>query len=134
MSDYARGEYLKELREGRRLNQEDAAHEIGVSAKTLRTWEKGGPIKWENAKAAGAFYEVDPEQLVTRETSTADLSDAFSQAEPDSELKEMLREVLDQQAQLLADVSVVRSEQERLSPLLERLESDQGARRRSSSS
>lgn len=67
MADYARGEHLKELREGKRLSQEGAAHEIGVTTKTIRTWEKGGKIKWVNAKSAAAFYEVDPETLVSRE-------------------------------------------------------------------
>jgi len=67
MADHARGEHLRKLRTELRLSQEDAAHEIGVSTKSLRTWEKGGPIKWENAKAAARFYEVDPEELVSRE-------------------------------------------------------------------
>lgn len=67
MADQARGELLRQLREKRRLSQEDAAHEIGVTSKSLRTWEKGGPIKWDNAKAVGLFYGVDAEELVTRE-------------------------------------------------------------------
>lgn len=69
MADFARGERLKALRDERHLSQEDAAHEIGVTTRALRAWEKGGKIKWPNAKAAGAFYEVDPESLVARETS-----------------------------------------------------------------
>lgn len=67
MTDYARGEMLRELREQKHLSQEDAAHEIGVTTKTIRTWEKGGPIKWANAKLVGRFYKVNPEHLVTRE-------------------------------------------------------------------
>ena len=70
MADHARGERLRTLRTDRRLNQEDAAHEIGVSTKTLRTWEKGGPIRWDNAKAAAEFYEVDARSLVEREPGT----------------------------------------------------------------
>jgi transcriptional regulator with XRE-family HTH domain len=66
MADFARGEQLRDLRKALHLSQEDAAHEIGVSTKSLRAWEKGGKIKWENAQAAGAFYGVDPETLVTR--------------------------------------------------------------------
>lgn len=82
MADHARGERLKSLRTGRRLNQEDAAHEIGVSTKTLRTWEKGGPIKWANAKVAAEFYEVEAESLVEREPG-ASLEAAV---EPDDQL------------------------------------------------
>lgn len=65
MADFARGERLRDLREGRHLSQEEAAHEIGVSTKTVRSWEKGGGIRWANAKSAGAFYGVEPESLVT---------------------------------------------------------------------
>jgi transcriptional regulator with XRE-family HTH domain len=67
MSDYARGEHIRDLRERRHLSQEDVAHEVGVSTKTIRLWEKGGAIKWENAKRLAAFYEVEPDKLVTRE-------------------------------------------------------------------
>jgi transcriptional regulator with XRE-family HTH domain len=73
MADYARGEVLRELRaatptdDGKRLSQEDAAHKIGVTAKTLRSWEGGGPIKWENAQKAAAFYGVEPADIATRD-------------------------------------------------------------------
>jgi transcriptional regulator with XRE-family HTH domain len=49
MADFARAERLRDLRDARHLSQEDAAHEIGVSVKSLRAWEKGGGIRWENA-------------------------------------------------------------------------------------
>jgi transcriptional regulator with XRE-family HTH domain len=67
MADYARGELLRGLRKRKRLSQEDAAHEIGVTSKSLREWEHGGPIKWKNAQAVGKFYNVDAERLVTRD-------------------------------------------------------------------
>lgn len=67
MADHARGETFRRLREERHLSQEDAAHELGVSVKTVRAWEHGKGIKWENAKVAGRFYGVDPETLVDRE-------------------------------------------------------------------
>ena len=94
MADHARGERLKSLRTDRRLNQEDAAHEIGVSTKTLRTWEKGGPIKWENAKAAATFYEVEAESLVEREpgTSIATLAENPDQL---NRIERKLDEILD---------------------------------------
>lgn len=84
MADYARGEHLKALREGRRLSQEGAAHEIGVSTKTIRTWEKGGKIKWANAKSAASFYEVDPETLVSRDEEESEAP--VPAAEPDDRL------------------------------------------------
>lgn len=65
MADFARGQSLVELRGHR--SQEDVAHEIGVSTKTLRNWEHGGKIRWANAKRIGDFYGVDPEELVSRD-------------------------------------------------------------------
>lgn len=58
---------FRRLREEKHLSQEDAAHEIGVSVKTIRSWEHGGGIKWENAKAAARVYGAEPEELVERE-------------------------------------------------------------------
>lgn len=67
MADFARGEELRRLRDERHLSQEDAAYEIGVSVKTVRSWEHGGKIKWENAQRVAKFYAVDPESLVSRD-------------------------------------------------------------------
>jgi transcriptional regulator with XRE-family HTH domain len=67
MADYARGERLRELRERTHESQETVAAEIGVSTKTLRAWEHGGKIRWENAKRLGRFYDADPGTLVSRE-------------------------------------------------------------------
>lgn len=69
MTDYARGDKLLELRQQRRLSRETVAHEIGVTTKTLYTWEmRSGPIKFEpNATALGEFYGVDADELVTRD-------------------------------------------------------------------
>lgn len=68
MADFVRGEQLVRLREGKRLSQETAAAEIGVSAKSLRTWEKGGAIRWHNAEKLAQFYGVDPASLVEHES------------------------------------------------------------------
>jgi DNA-binding XRE family transcriptional regulator len=83
MADFARGQLFTDLREGRHLNQEDAAHEIGVSVKSLRAWEHGGKIRWPNAKRAGAFYKVDPERLVSREVPEASDESAEPGPSPD---------------------------------------------------
>jgi transcriptional regulator with XRE-family HTH domain len=70
MADYARAEKLRELRDAAHLSQEHVAHEVGVSTKTIRSWEHGGKIRWENAKRLGAFYGVDAEELVSRDIAT----------------------------------------------------------------
>lgn len=87
MADFARAERLRDLRDARHLSQEDAAHEIGVSVKSLRAWEKGGGIRWTNAKAVALFYGVDPETLVSRERDaddpTPDLLSTLSPVAPE---------------------------------------------------
>lgn len=104
MADFARGDRLRRLRDGRHLSQEDAAHEIGVSVKTVRSWEKGGGIKWANAKAAGRFYGVDPETLVSRELP------ADNGGDPLEEIRERLDSIdaaLDEQSSRLAELAGV---------------------------
>ncbi len=47
----------KERRDGKEISQETAAYEIGVSARTYRTWEgKGSTIKFDNLQAAANYY------------------------------------------------------------------------------
>lgn len=122
MADHARGEKLRRLRESRHLSQEDAAHEIGVSAKTLRAWEKGGPIRWENAKAVAAFYEVEAVELVTREIPDFPPDD-FSEKQASGQLSTLrgeISELGDQiaalEATLLAELAQIRSVQEDSQP------------------
>lgn len=68
MADYARGQRLRELRTAKHVSQQEAAQAIGITMKTLSTWENGrGKIRWTNAKAAAAYYGCDPEELVSRE-------------------------------------------------------------------
>ena len=73
MADYARAEYLRELRDATHLSRERIAGEVGVSTKTVYAWENGGSIRWDNAKKLAGVYsrllstEVDPESIVTRE-------------------------------------------------------------------
>lgn len=66
MTDFARGDLLRQLREARHLSQEAAGQQMGFTGKTVRSWEHGKPIKWSNAKRVARFYEVDPEEIVTR--------------------------------------------------------------------
>lgn len=118
MADVARGERLKKLREeGKHVSQATAAHEIGVSEKSVRSWEKGGGIKWKNARRAGEYYGVDPESLVTREgedDGEVELPEAGG--DPDQKLAKLLAG----QARLLAEVAKVQRQ----------LQALQGSRRR----
>lgn len=66
MADYARGDELRRLRESMRISQEAAGSRLGVTAKTVATWEKGGAIRWPNALKLGELYGRDPEDLVSR--------------------------------------------------------------------
>lgn len=109
MADFARGDRFRQLREAQHLSQEDAAHEIGVSVKALRSWEHGGGIKWRNATAAGTFYDVDPDSLVRHESVTEPLA-----SEDVAQIHRKLDELLDRQAGLAAALAQVRDAQERL--------------------
>lgn len=71
MADYARGELLRELREARHESQEHVAFTIGVSTKTVRTWEAGGKIRWPNAQKIARYYGRNPEELVSRDIPEA---------------------------------------------------------------
>jgi transcriptional regulator with XRE-family HTH domain len=125
MADFARGELFRELRERRHLSQEDAAHELGVSVKTVRTWEKGGGVRWTNAQRAGEFYGVDPERLVSRDPDdeTPDVLDALSpaRAEGQAEILERIAELAASVAELHLEVGAIR----------ELLEAKPAARKRS---
>lgn len=49
----------KERRDARRITQETAAYEIGVSSRQYRTWEgAGATIKFENLQALAAYYDT----------------------------------------------------------------------------
>lgn len=101
MADYARGEQLRQLRENQHESQERVAFELGVSPKSLRQWEHGGKIRWENAKRLGAFYGVDPEGLVSRETPEPGAEPALTQLD---RIESKLDRVLDE----LAAAEIVR--------------------------
>ena len=92
MADFARGEQLVLLRERRHLSQEEAAHQIGVSAKSLRGWEHGKAIRWENAKRVARFYKVKAEELVSREVAV--VSDLDLRADQIDRIEEKLDEIL----------------------------------------
>lgn len=125
MSDFARGERLRTLRRERQLSQEDAAHEIGVSVKTIRAWEKGSGIRPRNAKAAGRFYKVEPASLVDHELGLASENGSSPQPEG-SATAEQLREARSEIAELRGELSEVRTALSRVESLLRRGEHGQG--------
>lgn len=61
-----RGDRLRQLRKMRRQSQEFVAGRIGVSVKTLRTWESGGIIRDGNADKLAAYYGIAAEELYER--------------------------------------------------------------------
>lgn len=71
MADFARAELLRDLRHAAHLSRESLAHEVGVSTKTIYSWENGGGIQWHNALKIAAFFHVDPESLVARDPPPA---------------------------------------------------------------
>lgn len=103
MADYARGERLRELRNAKHASQEAVAFMVGVSTKTVRSWEHGGKIRWENAKRLGGYYGVDPETLVARETSAPlpeiTTPDPFAGAS-NSQLETQVAQISEQVAEL----------------------------------
>lgn len=106
MADVARGELLLKLREDRHWSQSTAAHKIGVTDKTIRSWESGGAIKWKNARSAGRVYGVDPESLVSRpeEETSDEESDEPQELDDPSMVQMQLRELVAGQATLLAEI------------------------------
>jgi transcriptional regulator with XRE-family HTH domain len=95
MADIARGDLLKGLRKQRHLTQSDAAHEIGVSDRALREWERGKAIRWGNAQKVAEFYGVDPRTLVEHESEAGEevVRGVRSNSEKLDEILERLREI-----------------------------------------
>lgn len=140
-------ERIRLLRERSPYTQPEVADRLGIKLRGYQKLEKEGTTKFERCEAIFKIHKkwiaddpdwayVSPSWIWDGKERGADLSDALSEAEPASpaKLEKMLQEVLDQQAELLADVSEVRAFQEGLSPLLERLSRAPGAKRKRSSS
>lgn len=102
MADYVRGERLRALRKAAHLSQEEAAHQIQVSAKTYRTWEKGGGIRWPNALKVATFFNVDPESLVSRDEDAALIPDLSAVGDDQLDRIERTVSELAEAVQLLA--------------------------------
>jgi transcriptional regulator with XRE-family HTH domain len=133
------GDRIAYERKARNWSRPQMARELTglATGNDVYRWERGKHMpRLDTLEAVAELFKIEVADLyagVPDDSSApadADLSDELAKAEPGSKVEEMLQELLDQQAQLLADVSEVRSEQERLSPLLERLGRDRAAKRR----
>jgi transcriptional regulator with XRE-family HTH domain len=81
MADYAKGDVLIELRKKAGLTRERAAADMGVTTKTLFTWEKeNGGIRADNARKLADFYGVeDPSTLIMSTEDGGDQLDRIEQ-------------------------------------------------------
>lgn len=81
MADYAKGEVLRELRKKTGLSREKVAAEVGVTTKTLYSWEMlDGGIKVENARRLADFYGVvDAGTLIASSEEGGDQLDRIEQ-------------------------------------------------------
>lgn len=124
MADFARGQRIRDLRESQHQSQETLAAELGVSTKSVRTWEKGGKIRWVNAKRLGEYFGEDPETLVSREVA------ALSAEAPETQLDriEERLEQLEEKLRSIYDLNVVGFDA--IKTLLEDPPSDEERRRR----
>lgn len=76
MADYAKGQVLRELRKRDGRSRETIASELGVTTKTLYSWENDGGIKTENAKKLARLYGIeDYTTLVSRDEDAGDQLD-----------------------------------------------------------
>lgn len=55
---------LRELRQLKKMSQEELAYKIGVSQVTVGKWEQGTSIKHENLKKLSEIFEVPVEFLL----------------------------------------------------------------------
>ena len=69
---------LKELRQGKKLTQQELAQEIGVSKLTILNWEKGEhQIKSDKAQQLADFFEVPVGYLLGYDDYKTIQNDAF---------------------------------------------------------
>lgn len=61
---HVRGAILRDLREVKDRSLQFAASQVGVTEKTFRSWEQGGPIQQHNLEALAAYYDVDAADLI----------------------------------------------------------------------
>lgn len=121
MTDYARGDRLLELRAQRGMSREDVAHELGVTTKSLFTWEKqSGAIKTANAKRIAEFYDVeDWQSLVTRDPESTGPAARGQVSEGFEEFREHVNDIRNDIAELKGLLGEARTEREAIRELLD---------------
>lgn len=59
------GQRLRDLRKARGMNQEDAAHAVGVAVKTWSNWERGATAPYDsNWKKIRETFDVDTADII----------------------------------------------------------------------
>jgi transcriptional regulator with XRE-family HTH domain len=74
MADVARGERIQQLRNERRITQDDMPWELRkfngdkhvITRRGYQLWEAGEGISWKRAKILAAFFDVPPEEIAER--------------------------------------------------------------------
>lgn len=105
----------KQQLEDRKIVQETAAAEIGVSARQYRTWEgPGAAIRFENLQKLAAYYgtttnfiEYGEDTEIASQQAAAEPAEALDVARQFSEIREQLRQINAALVMLNANVLVV---------------------------
>jgi transcriptional regulator with XRE-family HTH domain len=116
------GRRLRDLRKARGLNQEDAAHAVGVAVKTWSNWERGRTAPYDsNWKRIGQAFDVDPVTLQGTPPTPLGLGGDSGDIESRvASMEDRLAGLIEMQNSLLA----------RQSEILEQIQAEQKAIRR----
>lgn len=113
----------KERRDGEKISQETAAHGIGVSSRTYRTWErKGADLKTDNLRAAALYYETTTDYIkygTEKPAATPDLMAEFSSEDLDTRLRRIEQQQLalqEQQTHIAAALELLGGPDEPITP------------------
>ena len=123
------GQRLRDLRKQHGMNQEDAAHAVGVAVKTWSNWERGATAPYDsNWKKIGDTFGVDPASIIGTPPAPLGLghNPAGNPGEtPDSDLSQ---QVADLQNQVDAQDAKLDEMNAKLDRLLEFVDSVNGQR------
>lgn len=119
-----RADRIKRLREESAYTQPALAEAVGVTLRAYQRWEEGGGIEWEHLEKLAEIHGVSVQWLHRgEERATPDVLGALSSSELLAELRSL-------RAELLAELSAVRTTQERLLKLLPPDERGEAERRK----
>lgn len=105
----AQGRRLKELRARKRVSQETAAYEIGVSTRAYRNWEGGGGIKDGNVPKVAEYFAVSADFLEYGH-ERGPVPDLMANLSPDDlgQRLDRMEDALNEIREMLVDADVVR--------------------------